>query len=173
MLRIDSLGTFWVCVRTEPHREVLAESQLRQTGLEIYCPRYQRWISSGRRRQLVARPLFPNYIFARSVSGLDAMGHIKRTRGVSSLAGRDLASAIVPDLVIEGLRARETSAGIVELAADRFAAGETVKITVGPFEGFHAIFQEKQDDRRALIMLSLLGKSHSVSVLANFLEKAA
>lgn len=59
MSQLDRLGAFWVCVLTERHRETLAEGQLRHTGLEVYCPRYQRRVSSGRRRQFVARPLFP------------------------------------------------------------------------------------------------------------------
>ena len=162
----------WVCVRTEPQREDWAEANLTRTGLDVYCPRQERWISHARRRQLVARPLFPNYLFARSAHGLDAMGHVKRTPGVSSLAGRDLASSTVTDGVIAALRARETAAGFIDLAPALCAPGTKIKITAGPFNGIEAIFREPRDDRRALILLSMLGKQHSVVVHTSLLECA-
>ena len=161
----------WICVRTQPQRETFAQGHLARTGLEIYCPRHRRWVSHARRRELVMRPLFPNYLFAGSDRGLEALGHVRRTPGVASLAARDLAGAVVPDAVIACLRARESGSGFVELK--QFRPGEAVKITGGPFQGVEAIFQEKRDDRRSSILLSLLGRQHSVGVFSADLESAA
>ncbi len=161
----------WICVRTEPQRESFAQANLARTGLDLYCPRTRRWISHARRRELVARPLFPNYLFAGSAHGLEAMGHVRRTPGVAALAGRDLAAAIVPDAVIAGLRARKVDAGFIEL--EPFRPGDAVTIQGGPFQGFAAIFHEKQDDRRSSILLSLLGRQHSVGVFSADLASAA
>jgi transcription antitermination factor NusG len=161
----------WICVRTELKRETFAQKNLARTGLDIYCPRYERWIAHARRRERVARPLFPNYLFAGSAGGLEAMGHARRTPGVASLAGRDLASAVVPEAVIAFLRARETSSGFVELA--RFVPGDAIKITGGPLQGCAAIFHERQDERRSSILLSLLGRQHAVDVYSADLESAA
>ena len=172
MLEISSQNP-WVCIRSEPHRESFAEANLLRAGFEVYCPRFERWISHARRRQMVRRPLFPNYLFVRSALGLGGMGPIKRTPGVSSLAARDLASAIVPDAIIALVRKRENEAGCVEFGTERFATGEAVRVTAGPFTDFEAVFAEKHDERRCRILLSMLGKQHSVVVLSHFLEKAA
>ena len=167
------LTNHWICVRTEAHKEAFAEGNLRKAGLEVYCPRFERWISHARRRQLVLRPLFPNYLFVRSDVGLEGLGSVKRTPGVSTLAARDLASSTVPDAVIELVRAREDQSGAVVFAVERFKAGETVRVTAGPFTDFEAVFAEGHDERRCRILLSMLGKQHSVLVLSHFLEKAS
>ncbi len=163
----------WICIRTEAHKEAFAESNLKKAGFEVYCPRFERWISHARRRQLVKRPLFPNYLFVRSDAGIEGMGAVKRTPGVSTLAARDLASSVVPDAVIGMVRAREDQSGAVVFQAERFKAGETVRVTAGPFTDFEAVFAESHDERRCRILLSMLGKQHSVLVLSHFLDKAA
>jgi len=163
----------WVCVRSEPHKEFFAEANLRRAAFEVYCPRYERLISHARKSALVLRPLFPNYLFVRSASGLIALGDVKRTPGVSTLAARDLPSAVVPDAIIASLRARENGQGKVQLGADRFCKGEAVRLARGPFADIAAIFAEKHDERRCRILLSMLGKQHTVLVLSNDLEKVA
>ena len=163
----------WVCVRSEPHREFFAEANLKRAEFEVYCPRYERMISHARKRVLVLRPLFPNYLFVRSARGLFGLGDVKRTPGVSSLAARDLHSALVPDAIIVSLRARENEYGKIQLGADRFRVGEAVRLARGPFADIEAVFAEKHDERRCRILLSMLGKQHSVMVRSDDLEKVA
>ncbi len=160
-------------MRSEPNREFFAEANLKRSEFEVYCPRYERMISHARKRVLVLRPLFPNYLFVRSAMGLFGLGDVKRTPGVSSLAARDLHSALVPDTIIAGLRARENEYGKIQLGADRFRAGEAVRLARGPFADIEAVFVEKHDERRCRILLSMLGKQHSVMVLSENLEKVA
>lgn len=161
----------WICVRSEPHREAVVEANLRRGGFEVYCPRYQRWITHARRRQLVRQPLFPSYLFTRSALGLEAMCSVRRTPGVASLAARDLASAIVSQSVIEAIRAREGADGCVEFQ-DRFKPGETVQVEGLPLD-LQAVFSAREDDHRSKILLSLLGKQHSVTVLTRALSNVA
>jgi len=171
MLEVSSHNP-WVCVRSEPHRESFAEGNLSRVGFEVYCPRYERQISHSRRRQIVMRPLFPSYLFVYSSLGLDGMGSLRRTPGVRSLAARDLKSALVPDALISSLRASENHAGCVELSIDQFMRGQTVRVTAGPFADLEAVFVEKHDERRCRILLSLLGKQHSVLLPSHSLERA-
>ena len=171
-MKIDDQNN-WICVRTEPRKETFAEHNLRRAQLEVYCPRFERWITHARRRRMVLQPLFSNYLFVRSDAGLEGLGAVKRTPGVSTFAGRDLVSSIVPDAVIELVRAREDQSGAVVFTAERFKAGEIVRVTSGPFKDFEAVFTESHDNRRSRILLSMLGKQNSVLLLSHFLEKAA
>jgi transcription antitermination factor NusG len=51
--------------------------------------------------------------------------------------------------------------------------GQREGLARGPFADIAAIFAEKHDERRCRILLSMLGKQHSVLVLSNDLEKVA
>ena len=163
----------WVCVRSEPRREFLAEANLKRAEFEVYLPRYERIISHARKRVPVLRPLFPNYIFVRSARGMFGLGDVKRTPGVSTLAVRDLQSATVPDAIISGLREREDEHGKILFGVDRFHPGDPVRLSRGPFAEIDAVFAERRDDRRCRILLNMLGKQHYVTVLSEFLEKVA
>jgi len=169
----DNAPPHWVCVRSEPNREFFAEANLQRANFVVYCPRYERLISHARKKALVLRPLFPNYLFVRSAAGFLGLGDVKRTPGVSALAARDLQSALVPDAIIAGLRARENEYGKIQLGADRFRAGELVRLSRGPFAELEAVFAESHDERRCRILLSMLGKQHAVLVLSDDLEKVA
>lgn len=162
--------SYWVCARTEPHREAFAEAQLVHAGLEVYCPRYARWISSGRKKSLVKRPLFASYLFVRTDENPEKIWQIKRLPGIASLASKTISSAIVDDRVIDEIRSREKE-GVVILDSDRFKAGETVRISGGPLQGINAIFEARSDAERCRILLSLLGGMQSVLISAELLEK--
>ena len=169
----DDATPQWVCVRSEPNREFFAEANLQRANFEVYCPRYERLISHARKKTLVLRPLFPNYLFVRSAAGLFGLGDVKRTPGVSALAARDLQSALVADGIILGLRARENEYGKIQFGTDRFRSGELVRLARGPFAELEAVFAEGHDKRRCRILLSMLGRQHSVLVLSDDLEKVA
>ena len=130
----DLVKPTWVCVRSEPHPEFFAEANLQRADFEVYCPRHERLISHARKTALVLRPLFPNYLFVRSASGLIGLGAVRRTPGVSALAARDLPSAVVPDAIIASLRDRENGQGKVQLGADRFFEGEAVRLAQEDFQ---------------------------------------
>lgn len=99
------------------------------------------------------------------------MSTIQRTPGVVALASHDLLSAVVADAVIDALRARENEVGVIEFDAARFSTGDAVRITAGAFADFEAIFAEDHDGRRCRVLLSLLGKQHSILTHSHFLEK--
>ena len=101
------------------------------------------------------------------------LGCVKRTPGVRALAARDLVLSLTPNVVIDLLQTREDQSSSVVFGAERFATGQTMRITSGPFTDFDAVFVGHHDKCRCSIMSSMLGKQHSVLVLSHFLEKAA
>ena len=160
-----------ICIRKEAQKEAFAESNLKKAVFDVYFPRFERWIFHGLSRLLLKRPLFPNYLFVRSDAGLERMGAVKLTHGVSTLAARVLASSVVPDKVIEMVRARKDQSGLVVFAAERLNVGETVRVMAGPFADFEAVFVLSHDERCCRILLSMLGKQHSVVMHSYFKEK--
>jgi transcriptional antiterminator RfaH len=151
--------SYWACARLEPHRERLAVHCLELNGYEVYLPRLrERRISHGRKIE-VRPPLFPGYAFALVTNG---WWNARWTVGVLGLIMAGVAPAHVHDAVIAEIRARERG-GLVELPKrDAFFAGETVRVTHGPFAGQFGLYQGQRPRERVLVLLALLGGQQRV-----------
>src|SRR5207244_3537555 len=53
----------WFCAQTPPHREALARDRLQHLGFTAFLPTVAREVRHARRVEVVARPLFPRYVF--------------------------------------------------------------------------------------------------------------
>jgi transcriptional antiterminator RfaH len=136
-------------------RERFASEQLNLRGYETFLP----MISTKRADE--GRPLFASYFFCRIVEQWRA---INICFGVINLVRVGDCPSKMPDAEIENLKAMVVD-GLVRLpdapakSARRFAKGEHVRITSGPFEGVRAIHSGMRSGDRERILLSLLGSS--------------
>ena len=96
-----------------------------------------------------------------------------RLIGVSSFAGPTLAQSYVSDEVIDLLRRRQDTGGIVHLDFSHLKPGQKVQATVGPFAGFERVFAKTNDQKRSWIFIELLGKANRVLVSNQQIEVAA
>ena len=150
----------WYAVHTRPRKEGLVDDLLKSQGFETLCLRYSDTIKHARKTRQVWRSYFSRYIFAGVADGLSVPA-INRTIGVSTVVYLGDKPLEIPVSVIEELRARGNSKGVVKLAPDqvaehrrRFRQGEQVRITDGPLAGLFAIVA--------------LDKGHAVSVWLDF-----
>jgi transcriptional antiterminator RfaH len=160
----------WFCARTLPHKERFAEENLIKNGLTVYCPRYQKWISSARQKQLVARPLFPGYLFVRQSENASFLGILRRSPGISNVIGVNNSFSLLPDAVIVSLKNRETEAGYIEIDQNKFKKGDKIKLIDDRFADLEGVFEEQDDLRRSVILIKMLGKAHKIKILTNSLE---
>lgn len=161
----------WVVVVTKPGQERRAKRELEQQGFEVYLP--LRLAMNRKTQALVALPFFPRYMFARVGLGIEEWGKIWYTFGVHGLLGSAERPIGVKDELVDRIRAQEEAGFIkigLEAAGPRFAAGERVR-TVDEI-GFEGIFQERIDDRRALILVSFLGRDSRFTVDLRKLKSA-
>ena len=166
----SSSEKWWFCARTLPHKERFAEENLIKNGLTVYCPRYQKWISSARQKQLVARPLFPSYLFVRQDVNAYFLGILRRSPGISNVIGSNNSFSLLPDAVIVSLKKRATEAGYIEIDQNKFKKGDKIKLSDERFADLEGVFEEQDDLRRSIILIKMLGKAHRVKVLTNSLE---
>lgn len=152
----------WIVVHSRAGEERLAKEELEHPsrGFEVYLPMRLATQSDGRgkTREIVARPFFPRFLFARVGLQLDRWKSIYTTRGVRSVLGHGLLPTGVKDEVIDRIKAQE-DAGFIRmgLAEDcPFKKGERVKVG-----GLEAVFYERIDARRAVILVSLLQRTDS------------
>ena len=155
----------WFLVLTKASSEQLAVAHLARQGFETYLPRLRRRVLRGARWADRVVALFPRYIFLRLDLRTQALGPIRSTRGVAGLVKFGDEAAIVPDGVVASLRGRaDPETGLHRLADERPRRGTPVSVIDGPLAGLEGIFERDTGEERAVILLSLLGRSTPVRV---------
>jgi len=162
--KLDSTTGFWLCVFTQPHCEKLASGKLSQLDFEVYLPFRRKLVMRKGKRVPMKAPLFPRYIFIKADKENSHLFSVHRQTGVTGLAGRSFYQSLISDSIIQAIKARESPDGYVGLQSTSIKQGQKVMILDGPFAAIDAIFSESKDNRRSILLLSLLGKIHKVVV---------
>ena len=90
---------------------------------------------------------------------------IRSTIGVSHLICNGDRPAPVPVGIVEGIMARETAPGLIDLRQEcRFKRGEVVQINDGALCDQIGLFDCETDDERVVVLLDLLGREVRVTV---------
>jgi transcriptional antiterminator RfaH len=153
----------WYVVQTQPHAEIKATTHLVRQGFATYLPRYLKRRRHARKVETVAAPLFPRYLFVMVDIATQRWRSILSTAGVSRLVCNGDAPAPVPPAVVAALQGREDPAGFVLLERrPRFAPGDQIRITDGPFTDALGLFEGMADRERVAILLDLLGRKVTI-----------
>ena len=158
------MGAAWFVVHTQPNAEAKAKRHLAHQGFTVYLPFYRRRVRHARRNEIVASALFPGYLFVRFDPEQDRWRSINGTRGVVRILGDDAAPRSLADSIIEEIKSREDETGAVRLNPPAFARGQAVQLAAGALADVSALFEQKRDQDRVVILLSMLGRK--VRVLA-------
>jgi transcriptional antiterminator RfaH len=123
------MDTFWVVLRTQPRRELVAARSVAARLVEAYVPRLPA------RRDPERRPLvFPGYVFVRPLPGTDDLLRIRSVPGIAYVLPRGGPPAQLPESVIELLRRREAE------PPQPLRHGERVVVLAEPFRSLEAVF---------------------------------
>lgn len=156
---------YWYAVQTQSSAEARAIGNLMRQGFETFFPRYHKTRRHARKVETIEAPLFPGYVFVRLDLGVDRWRAIHSTLGVRRLVCLGEDPAPVPSAVMAEIQVRSDEAGLVEppLSCD-LRRGSLVEIVSGPFAECSGIFEELDDQRRAVLLLSLLGRPVRLSI---------
>lgn len=144
----------WYVVHTHRQQEDRTSINLKGCGIETLTPRLwtKKYNEFSGKVSRIAKPLFPNYIFARFRFN-ESFHKVRFARGVHSLVGIRNAPTPVEDEIISLVRSRIGDDGFVK--TDELKAGDEVMITEGRFKSFCGIFeQEMTDADRVRILLN-------------------
>jgi transcription elongation factor/antiterminator RfaH len=163
----------WFALRCKPRKEDVVWKQARDQGHEVFYPRLRVNPVNPRARKI--KPYFPGYLFVRvdlENVGNSAFNWMPHAVGLVSFGGEP---ASVPENLIHAIRQRveEISAAGGEVF-DGLKKGDRVRINVGPFEGYEAIFDARlPGTERVRVLLQFLVERREVSVEmdAAFIEK--
>lgn len=164
----------WYLIYTNPKQEDRASQNLLAGGIETLAP-----LMKARRHKpftgepfAVVKPLFPRYIFARF--DLNSAYHkVRFTRGVHSLVVFGGGPAIVDDEIIDFIKSRVGSDGLVRIN-DGLKSGDPVVVREGPFKGVTGVFErEMQDPERVRVLLEAVNYQARVTIDRGLLKKAS
>src|SRR4051812_13020858 len=143
----------WYVVHTQPNAEFKAAARLEEQGFRTFFPRFRQSRRHARRTDVVARPVFPRYLFVWLDIGLQRWRSVNGTIGVVALVGASDKPTPVPRGVVESLEATRDKSGFLDVAPERrFAPGESVRIVGGAFATALGVF-EKMDARERVSVL--------------------
>ena len=154
----------WFCVYTKARQEPYAEEHLHRQGVEVYLPRLRMRRTRRHRIEVITRPLFPGYVFARFAYG-DLHRPVTYTRGVRRIVSFGGTPTPVDDQILAEIRRHEDAEGLVNIPQPALRRGAQVVITEGPFRGLDAIFEmELPGPQRVVILLNEIALRARVEV---------
>lgn len=140
----------WVLVRTKTRCENLASINCREQDMETWCPRY---VEPGKG---VPVALFPGYLFVRPH---DRYRALRNTRGVIDVVMMGGEPDYVPKAVMNELRKRADSDGIVTLPRQRKPRkGERVQIKVGAWQDCIGLYDGLDAKGRIKVLFEFMGR---------------
>jgi transcriptional antiterminator RfaH len=83
---------------------------------------------------------------------------INGTFGVIRLLCNGDMPLAVPEGLVEEMMQRRDESGTIVLTPPRFAVGDAVKVTTGPFADLEGLFQTMSGPGRVVLLINLLGR---------------
>lgn len=165
-------GDFWFVVQVQPRAEGKARQHLANQGFTPYLPRYRRRVRHARRVESVLRPLFPGYLFVQLDPERTRWRSINGTVGVRRVLTDGDVPRRVPERIVQEIMAREDESGAVALLPPSFVRGQAIRMLDGPFADCDGLFQEMHDDKRVVLLFTLLGRTVRTVVPATAIAAA-
>ena len=154
----------WSAIHTKPACEFDVTFRVGLLGFENYCPLYRKQRHHNHRLEVVVKPLFPRYIFARFDRTKNDWTQIMREKGVCDVL-RDAMG--IPYFIRDNIMSALQSALEAPIAANDQPAimqpGDRVRLLSGPFAGLDGLFCGDAN-KRVSVMLALFGRPTKVSV---------
>ena len=157
----------WYAVRVKPRHEKSVTSALEHKLYDAFLPFYRvrrQW--SDRVRQ-IELPLFPRYVFCRFHTGTKLP--VLQVPGVLGIVGFGGVAVPVEDEEISALR-EVLQTGLPAQPHPYLKAGQKVRIESGPLSGVCGILQPSQSSRRLIVSITLLQRSVSVEIDADWVS---
>ena len=157
----------WYALYVKSRHEFVASAALERKGIETFLPsvtRIRRWSD---REKALEFPLFPGYLFVRTVPVAERLWDVLRTRGAVTLVSFDHGNpAPVADEEINALRKMTESGQHIDLYPN-LKSGARVRLVRGPLRGAYGILGGKEEQYTFLVNIEILGRSVGVRIGAD------
>ncbi|MDA8087085.1 MAG: UpxY family transcription antiterminator [Nitrospiraceae bacterium] len=160
----------WFALYVKSRHEFVACEDLGRKGIEAFLPRVKRLRRWSDRGQFVDFPLFPGYLFVRTMPGPEHFVNVLKSRGavalVSALPGQPIP---VSDEEISSLMIMVESGRELDVTP-HIKEGDRVRIKGGPLKGAQGVLDRKEGQYVFFVNVELLGRSIGVKVYSDDAE---
>ncbi len=151
----------WFVIKSKPHQELTAKRNYGLQGIETYLPLIETTRSHARKKEIVAKPLFPGYLFVHLDSHEQKWETISSTKGAVGPVRFGNTIPVVSDWIIESLHCLENEQHVLQpkkILEKKLVPGSRVSVTLSGKNEIEGIFQCFHGKDRAVILLDLLNR---------------
>jgi transcriptional antiterminator NusG len=152
----------WYGLAVHPRREAAAKDHLARRGIAVFLPVAMERRAWSDRIKVVERPLFPGYLFVRTVLDAERRRQLLRATATYDLVGRLPGDAriarAISDAEIDSLM-RLVAADRALDPVSKLVPGQLVVVGAGPLRGARGVVHRGADGQRRLaVQVALLGR---------------
>jgi len=155
--------TKWYALTTRSRHEWVVSQQIKVRGLESFLPTKIETHHWSDRQKKVELPLFPGYVFFRTVMSTEVhrtLNGLRGCAGILTMQGKPIA---IPD---------EQISGIQKILEQRFLCtrypyltlGRRVRIRGGSLEGIEGILISASGENRLVISVDSIARSFAIQI---------
>jgi transcription antitermination factor NusG len=160
----DQMSPTWYAVYAQVRHESKVYSRLIGKSFECLFPQMERWSRRRDRRKRIQVPVFPGYLFVRTVLDNYQQVKILQTPGVVSLVRNKDGPLPVPDSQMNSLRTLLGS-NTVLTTHPYLEEGMRVRIANGPLYGCEGILVRKRNEKaRLVVAIDIIQQAVSVEL---------
>jgi transcription termination/antitermination protein NusG len=159
----------WYAVCTRSRHEKSVNRQLEEKGLTTYLPLVRELHRWSDRKKLVEQPIFPGYVFVRTVNLGDSRVSVLQASGVVGFVGAQGKGLPIPDKQIEDIRTLLVSE-VPFTHLPFLRVGQRVRIRGGCLDGMEGILSARNSDRSVVVSVEILQRSLAIRVSGFDLE---
>jgi len=163
--------TSWYAVSTRSRREKIAACMLENLEIQHFLPLFNEERRWSDRKQIVALPLFPGYLFVRIARSSDVQLRVLKVPGIVDFVSNRNGPLAIPEGDIENVRA-VISHGVGCSPHPFLNVGDRVRVARGPLAGLEGIVTRCGAQSRLVISVEMIQRSISVSVAESDVEPA-
>ncbi|MGR5194723.1 transcription/translation regulatory transformer protein RfaH [Vibrio sp. WZ-1] len=154
----------WYLIYCKRGEQARAKLHLENQAVECFYPTVEVEKILRGKRQIVNEPLFPSYVFAKfDYEQGPTFTSVRSTRGVIDFVRFGSQPKEVDGALISELRNSEhqlDQTTTISLPKQ----GDMVRIKSGQFAGIEAIFQEKDGEKRSMMLVKMITQSVPISI---------
>ncbi|MCR4308120.1 MAG: transcription/translation regulatory transformer protein RfaH, partial [Candidatus Berkelbacteria bacterium] len=152
-----------------------ALQNLQRQAFECFLPMaenpYQR---RSKKHQKIIEPLFPRYLFLNAIAEIQNLAPVRSTLGVISMVRFGTELAVISEHIINAIKQKiNPDTGLIKIQPLEIKPGDKVRVFDGPLAGLNGIVQEKNSERRSIVLIELLGRPTKVQVETRLLQRTA
>ena len=168
-MNISKFVPNWYVLHTKSRFENVVNEGLQKKSLEVFLPKIKVPSKRRDRKLMINVPLFPGYLFVKTILLPQAHLEIVKTVGVVRLVGSKDGPVPVSLDTIESLKIM-VSSGHPVATGSRFQKGDRVMVVAGPFAGVNGLFVRYRGKDRVVVYIEALGQYAQAEVDAEDVE---